>query len=89
VQQLYAAILALPPKQPGNYSCPKSWDVTYDITFLAGDNVVRIMTLEADGCNFLHLSDTDVRVTDDAFLLQFADALGIPVAQAFSPFERP
>lgn len=83
VQHLYNAILALPPRAPGYYSCPKGWDVTYYLTFLAGANVVRMMSLEADGCRFLHLSDSDVRATDDRFTQLFADTIGLPATEAF------
>lgn len=88
VKRLYTAILALPARAPGNYACPKSWDVRYSMTFLIGVNVVRIVTLEADGCEFLYLSKTDIRSTDNVFLQQFADTLGLRMAQAFSPFQR-
>jgi hypothetical protein len=77
VQRLYVAILALPAKGNGFYSCPKGAGSDYYLTFLAGSNVVRMMTLETGGCRFLSLSDTDVRLTDDTFQQEFAELVGL------------
>jgi hypothetical protein len=86
VQRLYTAALALPPKAPGVYACPKSWSITYELTFLADGMLVRTMTQEADGCGFLHLSETDVRDTNEAFQQHVADTIGLP---SLLPFGSP
>jgi hypothetical protein len=48
--------------------------------------LVRTMTQEADGCGFLHLSETDDRDTNEAFQQQVADTIGLP---SLLPFGSP
>ena len=85
VQRLYAAALALPPKGDRVYACPKSWGITYQLIFLADGVIVGMMTQEADGCGFLHLSQTDIRLTDGPFRQQVADTIGLPSLLPFGP----
>lgn len=85
VQQLYAAALALPSTEGRLYSCPKGWGIAYELIFLADGVVVRSMTQEADGCGFLHLSETDIRLTDGPFRQQVADTIGLPSLLPFGP----
>jgi hypothetical protein len=76
VQRLYAAIQGLPAAR-GTYNCPKDIGLMYHLNFLQGTTSMQQMDLQASGCQFLHISKTDVRVTDASFLSLFTTTVGI------------
>ncbi len=79
VQQLYAAALALPVVAQGKtYSCPIDFGVVYQLDFLAGSDLLQHMDVQASGCQWVHLSSTDARWTNDAFNRLLAKTIGIP-----------
>ena len=79
VQQLYAAALALPVVDRGKtYSCPVDFGVVYQLDFLAGSSLLQHMEVQASGCQWVHLSSTDIRWTNAAFNRLLANTIGIP-----------
>jgi hypothetical protein len=77
VQQLYSAAYALPPAT-GTYDCAKDIGLVYHLNFLQGAKFIKQMDLQATGCPFLHLSKTDVRLTNSSFVSLFTRTVGIP-----------
>lgn len=79
VQQLYAAAQALPAVDQGKtYSCPIDFGVVYQLDFLAGSDLLQHMDVQASGCQWVHLSSTDIRWTTSAFNRLLANTIGIP-----------
>ncbi len=77
VRQLYDAVLALPPKPPGNYFCPISFGLRYRLTFAAGPKATRVVILEGDGCRVAHLDALAERATTESFWAELSGALGL------------
>jgi hypothetical protein len=78
-QQLYTAALALPVVDQGkNYSCPIDFGVVYQLDFLVGSSLLQHMDVQASGCQWVHLSSTDIRWTNAAFNHLLANTLGVP-----------
>ena len=78
IQQLYQAAYALPGLLPGNVNCPAGFGLVYHLTFLYHTSVVQVMNLEADGCQNLHIGQSNVRRTTLTFLLLAAKTIGVP-----------
>jgi len=78
VQQLYAAVLALPVvDQRKTYSCPIDFGVVYHLDFLALSDLLHHIDVQASGCQWVHLSSTDIRWTNAAFNRLLANTIGI------------
>jgi hypothetical protein len=77
VQRLYTAAYALPPAAPGVVHCPNDLGVVYHLYFLHDTTLIQEMDLDATGCQFLHISKTDVRNTDPAFRTLVARTIGV------------
>lgn len=78
VQRLYAAALALPTPQPGVYNCPIDIGLVYHLNFHGDKFTFQHMDLEATGCGWLHLNQTEIRQTTDSFLSLVVQTIGIP-----------
>jgi hypothetical protein len=78
VQRLYDAALALPTPQPGVYNCLNDIGLVYHLSFHGDRFTFLHMDLEATGCGWLHLNQTEVRQTTDSFLSLVVQTIGIP-----------
>ncbi|HTK06446.1 MAG TPA: hypothetical protein VL485_04725 [Ktedonobacteraceae bacterium] len=79
IQQLYAAAQALPVVDLGKvYHCPADFGVVYQLDFQAGSDLLQHMDVQASGCQWVHLSSTDVRQSNAAFSRLLASTIGIP-----------
>jgi len=78
VQQLYAATLDLPSPQPGVYNCPADIGLVYHLSFQGDRFTIKHMDLDATGCGWLYLNQTEARITTDAFRSLVAQTIGIP-----------
>lgn len=77
-QQLYAAALALPRPSQYPLPCPDDWGLTYQLTFLRGTSPLSQMQAQAMGCQWVYLSQTDVRRGNQSFLQLLAHTIGLP-----------
>ena len=79
VQRLYKAAIALPPFPPGTVNCPLDNGIEYYLTFSRAEASFQQMTLDATGCQILHipLSSSPVRRTTREFQSLFLKAVGI------------
>lgn len=76
VQRLYTTAQGLPAAK-GTYNCPKDIGLVYHLNFLQGITSIQQMDLQASGCQFLHISKSDVRLTNVSFLSLFTRTIGI------------
>lgn len=78
IQQLYHAALALPKVIPGKVmECPDDAGVVYDLTFELPSTTSH-MELDANGCELLTISKTDVRITNPTFTVLVVHVIGVP-----------
>jgi hypothetical protein len=77
VQRLYITAQGLPPAT-GTYDCAKDIGLVYHLNFLQGTALIKQIDLQATGCPFLHISKTDVRMTNPSFVSLFTRTIGIP-----------
>lgn len=85
VHHLYVTALALPAISPGSvYSCPSDIGLIYHLDFEQNGSSHK-MDLDATGCQFLQLSQTDVRQTNAAFLSLVAQVLQLPSLTTKNP----
>ncbi len=79
VQRLYRAAYALPVRPPGTGHCPLDNGIINYLIFLRGTTPLQQMTLQATGCRYLRLDQSDgVRLTTQAFQSLFLKTVGIP-----------
>ncbi len=78
VQQLYAAALALPKPSQYPLPCPDDMGLRYQLTFLAGTSPVQQIEMQPMGCQWVYLSQTDVRAGNQTFLQLLAHTIGLP-----------
>jgi hypothetical protein len=78
VQHLYQAAYALPSPPSGPVNCPNDIGLVYHLDFFQGDASVQQMDLDATGCQVLHITPDDARMSNDAFRESLQKALGIP-----------
>lgn len=78
VQQLYAAALVLPRPSQYPLPCPNDWGLIYQLAFLAGTKQLQQMDVQPLGCQWVYLSQTDVRRANQDFLRLLAHTLGLP-----------
>lgn len=78
VQKLYAAALALPRPSQYPLPCPNDMGLKYQLTFLVGTSPLQQMEVQPLGCQWVYLSQTDVRRADQAFLQLLAHTIGLP-----------
>ena len=78
VQRLYTVALALP--RPSQYPapCPFDFRLVYHLTFLVGTSQLQQMDVQPLGCQWVYLSQTDVRQADQTFLTLLAHTIGLP-----------
>ena len=78
VQQLYAAALVLPSPQPGAiYHCPNDIGLVYHLSFNGDRFTIKHMDLDATGCGWLYLNQTEARITTDSFRSLVVQTIGI------------
>jgi hypothetical protein len=78
VQRLYDAAIALPPAPNGVYNCPASRGVVYHLAFHEVAAPMQHMDLEADGCQFLSIGQSqEQHLTNPDFLSLFTQTIGI------------
>lgn len=78
VQQLYAAALLLSSPQPGVYHCPNDIGLVYHLSFSGDRFTIKHMDLDATGCGWLYLNQTEARMTTDSFRSLVVQTIGIP-----------
>jgi hypothetical protein len=78
VQQLYATALVLPSPQPGVYNCPNDIGLVYHLSFHGDRFTIKRMDLDATGCGWLYLNQTEARIPTDAFRSLLVQTIGIP-----------
>lgn len=77
VQQLYSAILALPPL-PSFGGCPEDIDAGYELSFTANGSLL-FQAMMVGGCPAVRLPKSyGCRVWNAAFIAQVAATLGVP-----------
>lgn len=77
VQRLYAAALALPRPSQYPLPCTNDFGLVYHLTFLAGTSQLQQIDVQPLGCNWVYLSQTDVRRADQSFLTLLAKTIGL------------
>lgn len=85
-QQLYNALLALPPMPAGDMSCPAEWGNVYHVRFYDESSQLAATALvQPDGCEFATLPDGSQRwaATDQSFWSTFAAAMNVPISALF------
>ncbi len=80
IKQLYQMALALPDVPSGIMNCPADFGVEYQLTFLLIAPTPQQMTLDATGCQLLHISSDSrhPRVSSAAFRALLTSILHIP-----------
>lgn len=78
VQKLYKAALALPVLPPGavQFCSAGIPGLTYHLTFLHSNTVLRTASMDASGCENLVFSPKDIRMTDQAFQTLLQQTVG-------------
>jgi hypothetical protein len=85
-QQLYNALLALPPMPAGDMSCPADGGNVYHVRFYDESSQLAATALvKPDGCEAVILPDGSHRwaATDQSFWSAFAAAMNVPISALF------
>jgi len=77
VRQLYQAAIALAKAPSGIINCPNDIGLVYQLNFQQGESTQQ-MNLHASGCQFLSISQTDIRQTTPSFRALVAHVIGLP-----------
>lgn len=78
VQQLYKTIEALPSSSgSGVRMCPNDRGLEYQLDFYQGHTLIQGVIYDPEGCQFLKIGNTDIRIPDESFVQSFAHLLGI------------
>jgi len=75
LQQLYRMAYTLPAPS-AKVNCPMQDALVYHLVFLRGTTIVKEMTLQATGCQFLNF-DQETRMTNPVFIRLFLHLAGI------------
>jgi hypothetical protein len=75
-RRIFDAVNALPPA-PKDRFCPASFGLRYRLSFNEAARVSLSVVVEGDGCAEVVFTQSDKRMTDDAFWDLLADAVGV------------
>jgi hypothetical protein len=78
VQRLFVAAYKLPTPPSGTVNCPADIGLVYQLVFLQGATPIQHMSLQATGCQYLFLTQSDVRLSDYPFQVLLCKTIGIP-----------
>ena len=90
VRQFYQTLLALPAPPSGPINCPADFGVAYQLTFYAGTVATARATVDAGGCGLVTVGgSTHWWIQSPSFWQEFADTLGVPVADLYPVVPQP
>lgn len=80
--RLYNAIKALPSAH-GLYSCPSDNGLRYKLDFSLNGAPAQQITVSGSGCRMISLSESEARMTNNAFWSLFAQVTGLSESDLF------
>jgi hypothetical protein len=83
IQALYKAALALPKASATGpvHSCPSAYDLIYHLFFYQSGVLIKQMDINPTGCPYITMNKNDMRPMSQAFIVLFAQTLGISQSQ--------